>query len=243
MRFLCPCTDQQCTHGFLTLPQFRYVLRNDLEMRYWTRRSLIPGMNFTCDGTITNVTVGGHGVLQPGRRPNQRIRLRIWKEGATDPGVYHRSEKTIFLEPSTCRSDEQNKRRFYVCRLMIGRQVSVEPGDILGIELPPRNVTDFELHSVSAPGMTNYIFRGTNLPLMVDLYDRMNKTEVDLQPLIMLGITWSSMDSGIHYLISSFLKSARIHNIYPTLVSASTSPAPSAGFEGEPTNYVIILIM
>lgn len=152
-------------------------------------------MNFTCDGIITNVTVGGHGVIQPGRSLNQRIKLRIWKENATDPGVYHRSKKTIFLELSTCHSNEQNKRRFYVCRLRVGKQVSVEPGDILGIELPPRDVTDFELHSVSAPGMTNYIFRGTILPPMVDLCDR--NGEIRVQPLILLGITW--VESGSQY--------------------------------------------
>ena len=172
--------------------QFGNVLDDDPEMRYLRTRlgrtSLIPGMNFTCNGKITNVTVGGQ--MLTGKKPNQRIKLHIWKENATEPGVYHKTEKTILLALNMCNRKKKLER--YTCRITRVKQVSVEPGDILGIEVPPRNATDFHLYSVSAPGLTNYIFDGTDLPPTVNLCDRIDETEV--QPLIMLGIT--RMDQG-----------------------------------------------
>ena len=189
-QFLCP-TGQRCANGFLTNMQFRNVFQNGREMGYLSTssRSLIPGMNFTCNGKITDVTIGGRGEMLPGKKRNQRIKLRIWKENATEPGVYHKSDKAIVLEPSICQSNNSQR---YICQLSDRMQVSVERGDILGIEVPPRNRADFELYSVSAPGLTNYIFSGTDLPPMVNLCDRINETEV--RPLIMLRIT--RMDQG-----------------------------------------------
>ena len=173
-------TGQQCNYGFLT--QLQNAPRN--EQSYFNRSILIPGMKFTCNGTIMSVTV--RGAVRSG---NETMKLSIWKENATEPGVYHKSKK-IVLARSMC-----NRPRRYTCQLSDGMQVSVEPGDILGIEVPPRNAADFELDSVSVPGLTSYIFDGTDLPPTVDLCDGIDETEV--QPLIMLGIT--RMDRGSYY--------------------------------------------
>ena len=173
-------TDQQCTNGFLT--RFPNVPRNDRETRYFASSysMLIPGMNFTCKGKIQRVTVGG--MMRHGNNRNQRMKLRIWKENATEPGIYHKSEKV--LASNICNYNRQSRQ--YICQSTDGMQdlVSVEPGDILGIELPSRDTADFELHSVSAPGLTNYIFKGTSLPSTIDLRDRIDETKV--QPLIII---------------------------------------------------------
>ena len=78
-------------------------------------------------------------------------------------------------------------------QLMREKQILVEPGDILGIKVPTSEHADFELHSVPAHGLTNYIFRGTNLRSRVDLNDSIR--EIEVQPLIMFGMRWR--DSGI----------------------------------------------
>ena len=85
------------------------------------------------------------------------------------------------------------KNRRCTLQLMGRKEISVERGDILGIEIPPSDVANFELHSVPAPGLINYIFRGTNLHSRVDLNDSIR--EIEVQPLILFGIRWR--DSGI----------------------------------------------
>ena len=148
-------------------------------------------MNFTCDGTITRVTVGG--VILSGNQ-TMKLKFRIWKENTTEPRIYHRSGKEIVLAVNS----NMCKSRRCTVQLTGVKQISVEPGDILGIEVPPHDDTDFELHSVPAPGLTNYIFRCTNLRSRVDLNDSIR--EIEIQPLIMFGIRWR--DPGIVIIIN-----------------------------------------
>ena len=145
-------------------------------------------MNFTCNGTITNVIVGG---VMRGKQRMKSVRIKFWKESTIEPGIYHESQKTIVLALNKNMCNKQDRQCMF--RLMGKKQISVEPGDILGIEVPQQNDADFELHSVSAPGLTNYIFRGTNLRSRVDLDDSI--MEIEVQPLIMFGMR--SRDSGI----------------------------------------------
>ena len=121
-----------------------------------------------------------------------RLKLRIWKENATEPGIYHRSGKEIVLARNNNNVMCRNRR--CTLQLMEKKQISVEPGDILGIEIPPSDVANFQLHSVRAPGLTNYIFKTTDLPSTVNLCKRIG--EIKMRPLIMLGI---NTNSGIHY--------------------------------------------
>lgn len=178
-------TDQGCVYDFPTMDEFRPNVSRD-ERSYFGYSRLIPGMNFTCNGKIKKVTVGG--VMRSVNKRMKPVRIKFWKESAIEPGIYHKSEKTIVLMINNDMCNEQNRQCMF--QLMGKNRISVEPGDILGIEVPPRNMANFELHSVPAPGLTNYIFNDTN---PVDLYNRTNETviEVQLQPLIMLRI-----DSG-----------------------------------------------
>ena len=151
---------------------------------------LIPGMKFTCNANITRVRVGG--VMRSG---NQRMKLRIWKQHSLTPRIYRKSEDIIDLAPdNACILCNYNNRR-YTCLLMGENQISVEPGDILGIELPPREDADFVLHSFPAPGLMNYIFEGTNLSSTVWLRNRSRVIKMP-RPLVMLRISTGQGDSG-----------------------------------------------
>ena len=92
---------------------------------------LKPDMNFTCSGTITRVTVAGVIINEI---DNPRMKLHVWKESTTVYGNYHRSGKEIVLSLLSDRC-ERNEMT-YKCKLKQKKQVSVESGDILGIELP-----------------------------------------------------------------------------------------------------------
>ena len=177
-----------CTRGFPTQQLLRAVATGGLGTRnrpYFNRVRLIPGMNFTCNGTITRVTVAGE--TQPAGR--QGIKLNVWREN--ESGHFYKCGQGIVLSSDICRKF-QNYDNAFECRLSMRTRLSVESGDILGIEVPRRDAANFELYSVSARGLTNYIFNGNNLHPTVDLCDRINEAEV--RPLIMLGIT--RMDQG-----------------------------------------------
>ena len=187
LRFYGPCTGQQCASGFPCMP-FPQSGRNTYSSgRSFAASILIPGMNFTCDGTITRVTVGG---MRRSGKNKKKLKLRVWKENATEPGIYHRSGKAIALALNNNMCNEK-KKRCTLQLLMEEKQISVEPGDLLGIEVPRSNAADFELDSVPMPGLMNYIFR-SNQHSMVNLSDRMDVIEE--QPLIMFRLNRG--DSG-----------------------------------------------
>ena len=174
--------------------QFQNNRESYFSNRFVAASILIPDMNFTCDSTIVTVTVGG--VLQTGK--NQSIKLCTWKKNASMPRIYHKSQEIIDLAPDIC--DYKNNRR-YSCS-MGGNQISVKSGDILGIELPPSEDADFELNSLLAPPLMNYIFEGTNLSSTVDLCN-MSKI-ITVQPLIMLEI--SQGDSGTIIIMRAIMR-------------------------------------
>ena len=161
---------------------------------YFNRIRFIPGMNFTCRGRITGVTVAGE--LRDG---SQGMKLHIWEKDGNESGIYQSSGHKVLLSPDMCEYD--NSTKIFDCRIPRMMQISVEPGDILGIELPRRNDADFELYSVSEPdlepGLTNYIFK-RNLPSTVDLCNRINENP-SLQPLIRIKVNSAGIQAS--YLI------------------------------------------
>lgn len=46
------------------------------------------------------------------------------------------------------------------CTLNESFQISVQPGDILGLELPPENLVEFDIYFKPARGALNCIFEG-----------------------------------------------------------------------------------
>ena len=165
-----------CAHSCI----FGWTPYNIIERRdiRYNNIRLLPGMNFTCNGNVSEVRVAGM------RRQNgkQRVKLHIWKENTTEHGIYHKSEQEIVLPSSICRRND-TIMTMYICRLPMHMWM-VEPGDILGIELPSRRDTNFELYFTESR-LTNYIFR-RNLPSTIDLCSRIS--EMAAQPLIKIEV-------------------------------------------------------
>ena len=129
------------------------------------RTIIIPGMNFTCSGTyrITGWRVVGIGrsVEQP-RYP----KLQIWRQNASASETYHKSGQEITFN---CRQPKGSLSRIwmsvnssvsvYDCNFVNPYCASVQPGDILGLVLPPRNREGFTLYFLSSPntGPIHYI--------------------------------------------------------------------------------------
>ena len=100
-----------------------------------------------------------------GRTRNGKVdpKIQIWRENKAQCGTYYKPVADIVIEGSSCDnltiiSDPLQAVKTYLCSLKTSAVVSVQPGDILGIELPPRNDSDFELY-FTIGGTMNYIFQ------------------------------------------------------------------------------------
>ena len=123
---------------------------------------LIPDMNFTCNATIAGFTFAG--INRQGGHQDPVI--QIWRESCSQPDtgatVYYKTGPAIAVNISqdTGACDDglpDRASRIYWCILKRDFRASVEPGDILGLELPPTSDDDFDILFTEG-GPVNYIF-------------------------------------------------------------------------------------
>ena len=113
-------------------------------------------MKFGCAGTIVGFTAA---VNDDDRSKSPKI--QIWRENETQPGLYHKlrpSDVQIRNTNLECYQRNLNNRIFQ-CTLTEDFHISVQPGDFLGLEIPPINSDDFEVY-FKAGGPTNLVFQG-----------------------------------------------------------------------------------
>ncbi len=94
-------------------------------------------------------------------RPGQHSpKLQIWREDKAQTGIYYRQGADIPIvdDNPACILD---RRSGGISRCMLNEtfQISVQPGDILGLELPPRDNIDFDIYFTTG-GPVSYIFEG-----------------------------------------------------------------------------------
>ena len=144
-------------------------------------------MNFTCHGTIVGWTVTGVKLQGATEYPE----LQVWRADASQgPDYYYKPSQDIPVNPdsgSACELVTQTCDRVFQCRLREANRVSVQPGDILGVELPQTLNSAFHLSFASIPGtQDHYIFR-EQLPSSVRTSSRLIQ-QLDDQLLISLEI-------------------------------------------------------
>ena len=153
------CSDTvtgRCSNGFPT----RLVYRVDFPTVSETSTRLIPEMNFTCSGIITGYTAALRGHDQSGEH-DPPIIIQAWRKNSSHPDFYYRTNTEIAIDETLCVGGltEVNTEVFH-CDLdkAIGRVVSVQPGDVLGLQISERsndNITRLGFARVSS-GPTNY---------------------------------------------------------------------------------------
>ena len=92
------------------------------------------------------------------------------------------------MDESACFDDQFTPlfhRRVFLCILNDNARVSVQPGDILGLEIPPASDDVFDIHFTNE-GPVNYVFQ-QQLSYTVDLSN--NDSEDREQPLISLQVS------------------------------------------------------
>ena len=105
---------------------------------------LIPEMNFTCSASIVGFIVAGRN---SGDIPH--LRVQIWRKNRSS--MYYQVGQ-FSAHDGVCAIVGYT----YLCILQDSFQVSVQPGDILGLELP---ATDSDEILFTNGGPTNYIFK------------------------------------------------------------------------------------
>jgi hypothetical protein len=131
---------------------------------------LIPKLNFISNASIIGYTVAG-GQLDS--QPHSQ--LQIWHQtGSQNSAIYSRIGNSIPVNvPSSrgsasgpvCLASQRIVQDIFWCILHDNLKVSVQPGDILGLELPQTNGTEIWFTS---EGPVNYVFEnrlGSNVNL------------------------------------------------------------------------------
>ena len=121
---------------------------------------LIFSMNFTCSGVIIGWTVSGRA-----SEGTQFPKLQVWRANSSQgPDFYFKSGKDIQVdaEGTACEILTKTCGQIFQCRLSNDHQVSVQFGDILGVELPPHDDSAFELFFlINRPDLrqNHFVFR------------------------------------------------------------------------------------
>ena len=150
---------------------------------------LIPAMNFICNATIAGFVVAGRSL---NRAPHSQ--LQIWR---SQNSAYYRigsiPVNTVGNGRGVCSAISRIVNITYWCMLFEVSQVSVQPGDILGLQLPNNNL---EILFTSG-GPVNYIFHEHEYLLDPTVGLSLNESYSNAQqlPQIMLNFT-----SGKHCL-------------------------------------------
>ena len=186
--------ESNCIGGFPTIPVFH---EDSIARTSSAVTVLIPEMNFTCSQRILAFYFGGTN-RQGGQ---QDPMIQIWRENSSMPGNYYKIERPIPVNISdiVCADGlprpltNPPSQRSFLCILNKDYQVSVEPGDILGLEIPSTDDDDFDIWFTSG-GPLNYIF-DTELNSTIELSEN-STTEAQLPQI---SFEFTSGTKGHHH--------------------------------------------
>ena len=157
------------------------------------RTRIIPEMTFTCSGTVTHWRAAGE--FRDEGNANTNSVLSIWRERSSQPGTYDRVDG---IQLGICGSEDpapsvMGMSNVYECILPQSERLSVQPGDIVGIELPSDNRANFRLYFDANSGSTNYVFNSHgstfSLSQASSTTQDQPQTSLTLEPIIQLTST------------------------------------------------------
>ena len=143
-------------------------------------------MNFTCHGTIVGWRATGKNIENKTQYPE----LQVWR---ADPlqgsDYYYKQCQDIPVNPDgpACEIVNQTCDQVFQCRLRAANRVSVQPGDILGVELPLLTNSGFLVYFISVPGTQDHYIYHQQLSSSVNASSRFIR-QLDDQLLISLEI-------------------------------------------------------
>ena len=146
-------TSSGCSNGFSE--RDRLVGSVDPSSGPAVQLTVIPEMNFTCNGTITGYTFAGQM-----DRGQQNPMIQIWRQNFSQPDEYYQTGADIVINEVFCKGGfTEVFARVFHCNLTETAQREVQPGDILGLELAPQREGTIDIASARVvKGPTNYVF-------------------------------------------------------------------------------------
>jgi hypothetical protein len=115
---------------------------------------LIPEMNFTCTASVVGFIVSGRNL---GNGPHARV--QIWRKSISPSSGSYYQVGSVSIHDDACVAMQEVVDDTHWCILQDTIRVSVQSGDILGLELP---ATDSDEIFFTNRGPINYIFRNSN---------------------------------------------------------------------------------
>ena len=149
-----------------------------------SRTRIIPEISFNCSGTVTGWSAAGEIRSAGGGSATTNSVLSIWRERSSGSGTY---DRVSGIDLGICSSENPAPLvmdNIYEC--ILPQTVSVQPGYIVGIELPPENESKFRLYFNSQGGQTNHVFDGHGTTF--SLSQAITMEETSDQPQISLTI-------------------------------------------------------
>ena len=193
----------QCTTGF---PEFQLTTRVEGRGEPGVNQTLlIPDMNFTCSGKFAAITYSG---IDRGNDEEMDPKIQLWRGNFSQPGAYRKIGASISVhshgnESSAVCADGaiQISSRTYLCILNEPFQVSVQPGDIFGLEIPSTDDDDFEiLFTDGEPKNYNFSLQQDNkVTLQLE-----NASQVQQLPQISVSITSGKLHAHINNIIYEY---------------------------------------
>ena len=177
---------EECVQGFPDV-LVSALSGNDIDT---TITLLIPEMNFSCNATIFGFTVASS---------SRDYKIQIWRQNDCHPSVYYKVGNEILGNVNQRRgSTNCSSTGSFIgnvwCILSDALQLSVQPGDILGLEIP--NNDDVVIR-FGIGGPTNYVFQG-RLDSTIDLRNETSYTTIEQFPQIIFNLTSGKSSCCIH---------------------------------------------
>ena len=123
------CTDApDCLSGFVSLERIRLLLNVDMVSSTTIRdrrQQISPGMNFTCNGTITKWIIGADSLFDTNRHLYPE--LQVWRNIVND--TYRKISGTYIFFPFAALGNRIYEYSGFT-------PIQVQAGDILGIFMP-----------------------------------------------------------------------------------------------------------
>ena len=187
------------------------------------RTRIIPEMSFTCSGIVTHWRAAGE--IRPYENAQTNSVLSIWRERSSESGTYDRIDE---IELGICGSEDPapsvgGMSGVYECSLPQSERVSVQPGDVIGIELPTENQAQFRLYFDSTNNApTNYVFNGHGSTF--SLSDAISSEQASDQPQVSLTIVPDNIATTIPALQTT--QPPSMTEASSTMANLPTTPQP-----------------
>ena len=147
---------------------------------------LLPNLTFGCNGTIVRFTIAMAHKYNLEQLEQSAPKIQIWKETQN----LYKSGPEIPISNSSCVDMTLNEG-ILQCTLSEVARVSVQPGDILGVEIPPiaADHNGYEILFNASSESTAYIFRQRqpSSTLILSEADNITSHLPQIIPLVILG--------------------------------------------------------